>query len=288
MSSLLPSFVKLEPVAHRYFDPYGCEYLSVSAIKKMLTEPFDPKVVSYFSARKQLRVEMAAQGRTGEPIEEDIQRRAKALRFQWEAKNKDGIDSGNVVHNAAEDYLKHKLLPADERLGRAIKLVCDTVILPGVQIPYSEEVIYSKKYYIAGTADFLGQVKGGKFPVINIDDFKTNKSKGIQYHSEYGNWMKAVEFDKEYTGVIPPDPVAHLEACSYNDYVLQLSLYAHMLEEHGYRPARMRLIYMHPDDPENYQVIPVPYMRQTILDILSYLEAAGKIRLRTPAKIQWV
>lgn len=274
-SSLLPRLVTLDPGPHKYFDVYGNEYLSVSSIKKMLVEPFDADRVSYLSARKQLRAELFAQGKFSEPTEDQIQFRAKALRMQWAATNKDGIDSGNVVHDASEQYLKYKILPADNQvLAWAVKAVCDDVLLPGVQAFYSEEVLYSKKYFIAGTADFLGQVRGGAVPVINIDDFKTNKSKGIQYHSEYGKWMLG--------------PVSHLEACSYNDYVIQLSLYAYMLEEHGYRPGRMRLIYMHPDKPDRYQIIPVPYMKQTILDILSYLEAAGKIRLREPAEIQWV
>jgi hypothetical protein len=272
MSRLLPELVTLDPGPHKYYDIYGSEYTSISSIKKMLVEPFDAERTSYFSARKQLRIEYKAAGRIGEPAESEIQLRAKVLKIQWAATNKDGIDSGNVVHDAAEQYLKYKLLPADEKLSGAVKKVCDTVILPGVQQLYSEEVLYSKKYYMAGTADVLAQVKGGQFPVINIDDFKTNKSKGIQYYSEYGNWMLG--------------PVSHLEQCSYNDYALQLSLYGFMLEEHGYRPGRMRLIYMHPDRPDEYEVIPIPYMRETVLNILSYLEAEGKLHLRQP-QIEW-
>lgn len=267
---LLAPWVKLDPVPHKYFDSLGNEYLSVSRILHFLQEEFDDQRVSYFSARKVLRAEMPGR----EPSEQEIQLRQRALLVMWKQKNTDSVTIGKYIHDCIEQYLKFGILPAeDPKMYTAAPQIASTY-LSGNRQSFVEECLYSKKYFIAGTSDFLGMRMAGQSPVIDISDYKTNASKGIEYSSQYGNWLKG--------------PVSHMEDCSYNKYALQLSLYAWMLEEHGFRPGRLRLIFVPPTDPEKHFAIPIPYMRAEVQEILSYLEAAGEIRLRQTAEVgEW-
>jgi len=263
--SLLPEYVKLEPIAHKYFSSHNEEYMSVSKILHHLEPPFDSETVSYFSARKQLRIEQRADITGIEPYAHDIRLRQKVLLAQWAQKNKDSTDVGTLIHNTIEHHLKFKM-PTGNQFDAAAADIVQKYLSP-YKVFYAEEVLYSNHFLAAGTADFLGQRTGGKNPVIDIIDYKTNASKGIQYRSEYGKYML--------------DPVTHLEQCSYNHYCLQQSIYARFLEEHGFRLGQIRLVYVPPADPMNHFVIPVPYMKQEAEAILLHLHSTNVLRGRS-------
>lgn len=266
--SLLAHKVKLEPVEHKYFDTDGREYISISKVLSMLHEPFDAERISYYSARKQLRHEMnpSAKGDAKawkvQPSEAQIELRQKALQMQWKQKNKESIDIGSFIHQSIETMLQFGVLPDDKNLADATESILKEH-LSGYQEFYVEEVLYSNKYLVAGTSDFIGRKVGGDNPVMEISDYKTNASKGIVFSSDYNKWLNF--------------PVAHLEDCNYIHYALQLSFYALMMEEHGYRPGRLRLIYIPPTDPQKYFAIPIPYLKLEVEAILEYLASTGKI-----------
>lgn len=262
---LLPEFVKLEPIAHKYFSSTGEEYLSVSKVLHHIEPPFDSERISYLKARKECRVEFRTDVTGMEPSEATIRFRQKILLAQWAEKNKASTDVGTRIHNCIENYAKTKMPCGDLEYDQAAHSVW-LKYLAEYKTFHAEEVLYSKFFLAAGTADFLGVRKQGKSPVIDITDYKTNASKGIQYHSDYGNYLL--------------DPVQHLEQCNYAHYCLQQSIYARFLEEHGFTIGRIRLIYIPPTDPMNHFPIPVPYMKREAEAILLSLNQRGILRAR--------
>lgn len=259
---LLQPFVHLEHIEHKYYSRTGAEYMSVSKILHHIEPPFDSDRISYFKARKDLRVEYKTEVSGIEPPESQIQLRAKILQAQWKDKNKASTDVGTLIHNTIENWVRHKM-PVGNRYDEAAKDIFEKY-LAEYKVFYPEEVLYSKVFRSAGTADFLGVRKGGKSPVIDITDYKTNASKGIVYQSDYGNYML--------------EPVTHLEHCNYVHYCIQQSIYMRMLEEHGFAPGRIRLIYVPPDNPMAHFPIPVPYMKREAEAILLHLHQRGVLR----------
>jgi hypothetical protein len=251
-TQLIQPLVSLEPISHRYFDPEGCEYKSVSKLLESFKEKFDEEKMSWLSAGKQLKAEL---GRA--PSAQEQQLRQQALKVQWKQKNRASLDIGTEIHNAIEDFLKtgrdNPLFPFVREMAR--KYFSDyKEVAP-------ETALYSKKYFLAGTSD-LPAIRGSK--VIDILDFKTNASKGILYNNPYGKRMLGC--------------LNHLEECSYNTYCLQLSVYAYMLEEHGWKIGRLGLIYIPPSEPDKHFMIPVPYMKADVVNMLDYAAHYGVIK----------
>lgn len=262
---LLPEFVKLEPIAHKYFSQTGEEYLSVSKILHHIEPPFDSERISYFVARKELRTEMNSTVTGREPYEHDIRFRQKVVLAQWAQKNKDSTDVGTRIHNCIEHFAKKQMPCGDADYDTAAQDIWLTYLAPYKNF-HAEEVLYSQYFRASGTADFLGVRKAGKSPVIDIVDYKTNASKGIVYRSEYNNYLL--------------EPVQHMEQCNYNHYCLQQSIYMRFLEEHGFTPGQIRLIYVPPSDPMKHFPIPVPYMKREAEAILLHLAGKGILRAR--------
>lgn len=262
---LLPEFVKLEPVAHKYFSSTGEEYLSVSKVLHHIEPPFDSERISYFKARKECRIEMRTDVTGHEPTESTIRFRQKVLLQQWKDKNVASTDVGTLIHNCIEHRVKTGMPCGSLQYDDAAADIVEKY-LSGYKAFHAEEVLYSKFFRAAGTADFLGVRKAGRSSVIDITDYKTNASKGIQYQSDYGNYLL--------------DPVQHMEQCNYNHYCLQQSIYMRFLEEHGFTPGRIRLIYIPPADSMNHFPIPVPYMKREAEAILLSLNSKGILRAR--------
>lgn len=263
---LLPEFVKLEPTAHKYFAQTGEEYLSVSKVLHHVEPLFDSERISYFKARKECRVELRTDVTGIEPDESMIRFRQKILLAQWADKNRASTDVGTRIHNCIENYAKTKMPCGDLEYDQAAHSVW-LKYLAEYKIFHAEEVLYSKFFRVAGTADFLGIRKGGKSPVVDIVDYKTNASKGIVHRSDYNNYLL--------------EPVQHMEQCNYNHYCLQQSIYMRFLEEHGFTPGQIRLIYIPPTDPLNHFPIPVPYLKLEAEAILLHLNSKGILHARS-------
>lgn len=266
MQRLLPDKVFLEKDTHRYYDNDSAFYISVSHLFDHVKEKFDSDRISYFSARKQLREEG-----TLDPTESQIELRAKALRGIWKTKNLESTTIGTFIHDLLESYLLNKIPPAESPWREAVPDIAHKYILSKYKNYFPEQILYSKRYYVAGMSDIPCMRISGKNPVIDIGDYKTNMSKGITYDNQYGKFFL--------------DPVSHLEDCSYTEYALKLSMYGVMLEEHGYRIGRLFLIYIPPKDPMKHFEIPLPYMKAEAENILSYLSHNKHILKQEPVII---
>ena len=108
---------------------------------------------------------------------------------------------------------------------------------------YPELMIWSDKYNLAGQADVVTIKKG----VVDIADYKTYKK--VDLKSFYNPKTK------KYTCML--EPLNGLHDCNYNHAGLQMSTYALILEELGYKIGRLSMI--HIDRNGNKVPYSIPY-----------------------------
>jgi succinate dehydrogenase/fumarate reductase-like Fe-S protein len=127
-------------------------------------------------------------------------------------------------------------------------------------------MIYNLPFGIAGTIDVVG-IRNCKDLIIDVEDFKSNLEKGITFDTISRKGEKYVHYNRYMK-----TPLDHLEACNYNRYCLQLSLYAFMLTEYlGGKIGRLaiRWIEMSQDGRVDFtSYIPVPYMKTEVSKLL--------------------
>lgn len=248
----LQSFVKMDEKEHRYFDVNRLEYLSVSKVTELVKTFFDKDMISARTAESR-----------GVSQEEVL--------AEWKETNDDSISHGNDIHKAIEMYQKTSMISEENRKYESmIKSICATY--NEYHKVFQEEVLYNKKYRIAGTADKILQVTSSGKSYIDIEDYKTNKSKGIEYFSKYRNKMLF--------------PVDHYEDCNFIHYALQLSLYAYMIEEMLGKKVRMlHIVYIPPDNFLAWKKIPVPYLKNDVIQILEFYKKTilDKLNKNIPA-----
>ncbi len=236
--------VKLTDPGHRYFHDDGYELLSMSAFLNFFKKPFDREMISNLSARKELRLAGIAQ------TEENINTKQEELKKKWDKTRDDAATHGTTIHENIESYFKTSRCLDDKFLP-----LCKSLFnrFGDYKKMYSELIIYSNHWRIAGTCDkVMVRRKGG---VYDIKDYKTNLSKGIETYSKYGNYMK--------------EPIAHLEDCNYHHYAMQLTGYAYFLEtEFDMKIGNLEIIYIPPTEMLSYKVIPVPYMKADFASML--------------------
>lgn len=248
----IPNDVKLKEDIHQYFHRDGREFVSVSRILEPLKPVFDREFMAYQTAKKRLSMKNI-------PItDEFITTEKKEVLNEWTKKNKDAIDAGNRIHNAIERFLRTAVInPEDKDLNVLVNRIA--MVLSDYDQKLPEQCLYLDKAGIAGTSDIICVRKGKGKPIVDIFDFKTNLSKGIEFFDKYGKFLNY--------------PVSHLESCNYNTYSLQLSIYAFILEEMiECTIGRLGIIYINPKAPDHYTLYPVPYMTYDAQEIMSEYE----------------
>lgn len=236
----LNDFVQLEPVSHRYYDKEGREYLSVSKLRERFKNKFDRETISRASAKKSgvSQAEILA---------------------KWDKKRDDSIDHGNRIHNALELFYKTTAILTENEDLRPMILAMASEYSHYYRV-YPEQVLYSTEYMVAGTTDKLLQLTSHPKSIWDIDDYKTNLSKGIQFRNDYNKYM---------TG-----PLSHLMDCNYNDYAIQLSTYRYMFEQMtGSKTGSSSIIFVPAYNPLAFYKIPVPYMKLEVIAMLEWHQA---------------
>lgn len=230
MHGLFPQKVKLEPISHKYYDTEGREYLSVSKVLSLLSEPFD-RGIAKFSAKK-----------LGITEEEVL--------ASWDKKRDDAAAHGTRMHDALELYSKTgQILVENAEMEAAIKSVLAEY--SEYNRCHEEVALYSEKYRVAGTTDKICVLSNRKDSMVDIADYKTNVEKGIEFVSKYNKWFY--------------EPFSHLQDCNYIKYSFQLSIYAWMFENlTGRKVRRMFLHFIPKDNPLQHQIIPVMYMKNDV------------------------
>lgn len=233
----LDNFVTLHHESHTYTDGNGCKYMSVSKFLDRFCKPFDRENISRMSGAKR-----------GISQQEIL--------AEWDKTKDDAIDHGNRIHNALESYEKTTfILPEDQDLKPMILSVA-TEYSHYYRI-YQEQVLYNSQIYVAGTSDKILVCTSHPSSVIDIDDYKTNLSKGIQYKNKTNQYMLHC--------------LSHLQDCNFNKYALQLSFYAWLLQQQtGRKIGTLGIRFIPPHDPLAHYRIPVPYMKHEIEEMVNW------------------
>ena len=251
-TKLLNHTVTLESSSHIYTDAAGRIYDSISKVLKSIENEFEAEKISYFVARKQFMADGI------KPDEILIKIKQAEILLQWEEKRDLAADHGTMVHSVIESYLltKVKALGFEAMLDRM-----EVEIFSKYKKYYSEQIIPIDEHGIAGTADFLGMVNAS---CVDVIDFKTNLSKGIEFANDYNKFFKS--------------PVDHLNESNYSKYCLQLSAYGYMLyKAHGYKVRKLSIVFIPEKNPEEFKIIPVPFMLKEAVDVMKNYRRAKQL-----------
>lgn len=244
--SLFEERVTLEPIEHRYWHKDGSEYASLSRVRNHIKPHFEKEYLSRKVAERE--------GKTAQQVQDE-----------WAAKGKVATDHGTRIHEALERYEKTAvILPADEDLRPMI--IALTSEYKDYYMVHQEKTLYDEEYKIAGTADHIIETTSHKKSVLNIDDYKTNISKGIYFENKYKKYLLG--------------PFQHVMDTNYFDYSLQLSCYAHMLENlTGRKIGTLSIVFIPPHNPLAYRRIPVNYMKMEVIALFNYYKELRRIKV---------
>jgi len=238
--NLFKSKVKLEPVKHVYTCNEGHEYKSVTTLLKTISEDFKD-TFAYKNASEEKRAE-------------------------WKEKGVIAADAGTRIHNALELFAEMgQISEENEELREAILSIHEEY--KGYNKLHNEIGLHNEDLKIAGTADRICAISNRKDCAVDIADFKTSGSKGIQFYSDYGKRLYP--------------PFEHLHDCNYNKYSFQLSIYAYFFELLTGRKVRQLYIHFIPlDNPMEHRKIPVTYLKTDVLLLLEkYKQQAPVVEL---------
>jgi hypothetical protein len=163
---------------------------------------------------------------------------------RWEKNNKEACDKGTNIHSILEKYIKDDIVE-DRALIDELQKVFDKRYYRKIN---SEYIVYSDEHKVAGTSDCIADVDEIHFDVM---DFKTNKK--FNFENRYGEYLKT--------------PLNNLQQCQYNDYSLQLSLYAYLYSQlTGKKLRKIEIFYY----DGKFKSIPIPYMYWDIIVLLKH------------------
>ena len=235
--------ISFDPKLHRYNDEDKLPYLSVTTQVDKYKEPFDKE---YWSKKKAQELGLT-QGQ---------------VLANWDKITKDSHIKGNKIHERLEDSVNDSRLintdylynvpdinyndprnligfevtlevlketPLAKHYPKIFELL-EFYINKGYRV-YAEKRIYLFEYQVAGTIDLV-LIKDKEFIIV---DWKTNKDdlKFVSGYFKKVNGIKTDQWvDKKSYYLYPLDKV---EECKGNGYSLQLSSYAWMLEQWGFK-----------------------------------------------------
>ena len=215
---------EFDPAAHRYTYE-GDTFTSVTRFIQQFHKPFEQ---DYWSKKK---AEQAG-------VPQDW------ILAEWKKLNDYANEVGTDTHQWIEDYFNKiwKPLPSNpdviHRINKFNKIYCKQ--LHKLEPLKFEVRVFSKKWKIAGMIDSLFVYRGK----IYILDWKTNKDFTDDNHQK-GTYEKLLApFQDHYKN--------HL-----NEYSIQLSMYALILEEWGFDVGGAYLVHIGPgdEDAELYKVV---------------------------------
>jgi ATP-dependent exoDNAse (exonuclease V) beta subunit len=205
------------------------QYISVTTLLGKYKTPFDKDKHSLRVAERE--------GVTQEMVLE-----------MWQKENKRATDRGTKIHKLMENYVSFGEKSNDyDWLYKSYDKVISYSIERFKKI-YSENLLHNDEYKIAGTADLIYD-HGDYF---TIGDFKTNKK--FNYTSDFNEHFKA--------------PIDHLLYCEFNNYALQMSLYAYMYELNSGKKCKKIVVFYLRED--KWQPIYCNYLKSDIKNILSH------------------
>ena len=184
---------------------------------------------------------------------------AMALRLMadWEEKGRQARDLGTLMHDRIErHYLGEVLEPevhTDPTFSHFMRFAADRPLRPY----RSEWRIFSERFKIAGTLDFLSLTPEGEFEIY--DWKRSTKVVDAAGRVIDNSYHRTADY-----------PLGGLADTTFNHYALQVSIYRFILAEHyGINVSRAYLGVFHPDMPRHY-CVELPYMGEEVDKLLNY------------------
>jgi hypothetical protein len=247
-----------DPKSHSYTK--GSDYMSVSRLISKYKNPFDRDYWSSYKALERLIPNFKEIKKEAYTANEDLLEYALkettpdlfvemkgCILKEWDAENLTSINKGNIYHlkkeqnsyaNGVElnpfDGKEYKVIPKQEVTEQKVALIEDLFDLEDGYYP--ELILWNDQYKIAGQADKVFIETVGAHRYIDCDDYKSNKK--ISKHGYKGQKMK--------------NPLGHLQDANHTHYCLQISTYAWLLEEFGYKVRNLSFHHYNQQYPINY------------------------------------
>ena len=215
---------------HQYFNEEGQEYISGTTFLHKFQVPFEKEKFAEMKASK-----------LGITKEEVL--------AMWKQNSIEACKFGTKTHLIMENYIigKEKNDEYSHLYESFEAIVADD--FKWAKKVWSEKLLHSDEYKIAGTADLIIEHNDFEF---SIGDFKTNKK--IDFSNNFGQRML--------------DPISHLSDCNYNLYSLQLSLYAYLFSKISGKKCR-KIFLMHLND-DKWNYIPCNFLKYEIKAMLNH------------------
>lgn len=183
----------------------------------------------------------------------------KALRLmeEWEAKGRQARDLGTLMHDRIErHYLGETLdaeVHADPTFSRFLQFAAERPLRPY----RSEWRIFSERFKIAGTLDFLSLTPEGEFEIY--DWKRSTKVVDADGRVIDNSYRRTADY-----------PLGGVADTTFNHYALQVSIYRLILATHyGINVSRAYLGVFHPDMPKHY-CVELPYLCDEVTKLLNY------------------
>lgn len=198
--------------------------------------------------------------------ENDFNREKQLILDEWEKKKKDACDRGTEIHKQLESSFKNGNIRFEQfGLGGKLNLVNDYSDLNLPRGAYSEYPIkWSDGFLtISGQIDLFVKDESD----ITVIDFKTNdaiKKKSASYSSATKSSQKMLY------------PLNKYDSCNFNEYQLQVSLYAWMLKQLHPEFNIKRLMLCHIDKFNKWAIYDCEYLEHDIKNMISYYSRKKK------------
>lgn len=228
---------------YRLVEKPELQFTSVSKLIGMVKQPFDEQ----FWASKKAK----ERGVTKEEILKE-----------WEDIKQQSLIKGTAYHEAYEQKLLQGKKTHPSLYIDGIKQAHDlTKLTPGV---HPELIIYNLRYGIVGTADIVEIHEDNSFDLF---DHKTSRKLEFQGFMKFDPIFK----DRKEVKMLPP--LQHLGDCNGIHYTIQLSLYAYMLEQFGYKCNSLTIhhvLFDENNEPCNIVDYPIEYKKTEVINLLNW------------------
>lgn len=241
--TLFPNKVYLDPVAHKYFDSEGLEYMGFSKLYGYLVPKFDSDGISRIIARNSGVSQQEIQAGWNKSTENGT-RIDKALELY--AQTATFLDTDSDIKGLVVDVLE--------------KYKC-------YNMTYEQGIPYDLERRLAGSWDKLSLVSKRKDSKFHLSDFKC-------FEKGYDSLFKVS--GQSFLN----EPFTHLVNNKYTKISFQLSYYSHLFEElTGRKCERLFIDLITPSWNQDgtlksykNEVVPVVYMKNDVKILLDYFK----------------
>ena len=293
---------------HKYYDANNTNYTSVTTLIGLYTSTYDTEFWAMYTALKEHHYKIKPVPEERAIFINNVKFSLKHLildtRFKnwydeiiarWKGITFEACERGNATHNELELSINNSKNDFNASTNNYISPIGKKVIhlqheLDNTPIAskypevytrlsgyinngfsiYAEKKVFLEKYRIAGMID-CPLLKQLHFCIL---DWKTNKDTITTKAGYYkkikvqNKWIKSDTFIE--TGECFKYPLNNLEASKFNKMALQLSTYAFILEEWGYKLVPKGLEIIHFPVGQSPRLLKIPYLKNEVLLMLEH------------------